>query len=454
MNPITRDSGNWMPPQPIEIPDNEDKENSVGETILVDEMVIDQNGKEADAIFQNSNAVVNLVDIKSSIAAIKADFMPLVEDKSLNLSDATGLLNGLQALYRQSTTSEEKEGVSVNLELLKMIKQVEELLIENKNEPAVAQQGVKVILTDTSDAPADNMVIEQAEEKGGPSYAISENISAVVNLDDIESSIAAVKANCMPYVEDKFLSLNDATSLLNGLQALYRQSTTYEGKEDTTENLQLLQMIKQVEELVTEKNTGSSVSKRDMDMLKSFFQPPLMKYHIDPTNRVKYLLADNSKLLGIAMSLWTKYGGYTGVEVSKCKRANSFNQLAFTFVGSTSDWYDAIFFKKAKQLSEFAIWKLPAEILSEVLEFIGATNESSRPKEEVNTKNLAIQISPTQQQMHAEIEKILLQSYMDWGYSGFSILTSTEQLRALNLPEKSCHEYHAVALFLPPCIEI
>lgn len=319
----------------------------------------------------------------------------------------------------------------------------------------------------TTNEDGESKSIGQVDLRSGNEIISSEIIlgsshTVVKNAVDVESRVGEIITNVMPFVKDKSLSLDQGTLLLNELQDVYKQSTVLE-REDSPNNLQLVQLIKEVEGLVTEKNDQSSViTRRDVDMIKSFFTAPLMKFHIDPSSQVKYRLADNSKLLGIAMSLWTEHGGYVGVEVSKCKNAHSFDQVPVTITGKTSVWYDAIFLKKLpseSKVGKFISGASSAVNESRVGKFISGwigstTSESSSERSVVKHSSAQQQVMIAQGKVHKGIEDILLESYEGWGYLGFCILTSPDQLRALNLPEESCHGYHAVALFLPPYIEI
>ena len=82
------------------------------------------------------------------------------------------------------------------------------------------------------------------------------------------------------------LTLNEGTAALGKLQDLYRETNR---TNDSVQRLKIKKLMDAIHPIVEQMNNSSKVvTARDLQMIGSFFSPPLEQYYVDPCSKMVY----------------------------------------------------------------------------------------------------------------------------------------------------------------------
>lgn len=241
-------------------------------------------------------------------------------------------------------------------------------------------------------------------------------------------------------LEQNSLTLDEGTLALGQLECMYREA-------DQQCNIQKSQRIKmlidQLKPIVDEMNQSANfVTTRDLQMIASFFSPPLEQFYTDPGTSQTYRLADNSHLAKLALTAWTSTTCYSGIEVSKLYKVRDCSKIqAYSQEGNFSNLCDIIFFHKLKQL--IASLAAIKDVYLSVKNFF---TRESRPRNLDRNQAILEQQREVLSRAHQHLQTV----YGSWGYIGFCTLQTETQLLSLGLPADNVKEYQAICLFLNP----
>lgn len=315
--------------------------------------------------------------------------------------------------------------------------------IQNENLLPVSTEKVLVIPETADKDSREEKKMDESDDFLSPSQVSSSNSSSPLTQDEqvvqslvplsspsppttlqatsLSSWLDEEENLLLPKLDDHSLSLEEGTGKLAQLEDLARQANKAESADGQNERLQKL--IQRLRGEVDAKNKDSTtLTVRDVQMLSSFFSPPVETHYIDPIDQKKYFLADNSQLMRLGTEYLLRYGCYIGIEVSKLYRVNE-PPLKPNKQEKFSHRCDVIFFKKSHaQISrETSTWR------SLLLPSISSTVTQ-------------------QEELHDALFAEVCRKYKDWGYQGVYLAVNSEEMEEMGIIASS--DYHGIFLFL------
>ncbi len=257
-----------------------------------------------------------------------------------------------------------------------------------------------------------------------------------------ECRIADVEPVVFPDLQQKPLTLDEVALHLEKLESLYREAKQ-EHNVDKSQTIK--KSIDHLRSIADQMNHSAGfITRRDLQIIESFFSPPLEQFHTDPATGRTYFLADNSQLVRLATIAWTASNCYSGIEVSKLYTVRDCSKIqAHSQEGNFNNLCDIIFFQKIEE--QFPRIAAITGAVSDKFSWLKSQfTAEPAPKEEDKRQTLLDQQNEVLSRAHQHLQT----TYKSWGYSGFCILQTEEQLLSLNLSASSAKKYQAICLFL------